>query len=110
MEILNERNLPKREYEGYTMLDALLKETDMACVKMGKAIMRPGVRVPEAGMNHHEEDEYAYVIKGSLSTGNEAGNRSITAGDFSFIPAGMKHWSQNDSQEDCELIWMMVSK
>ncbi len=108
MEILKPDDLSIREYNLYRMLDAFDKDLGNKTVKMGKAVMEPGVRVPAEGMNPHDADEYSYIIKGSLISGTEKITITVSGGEFSFIPKGMKHWCKNDGNEDCELIWILV--
>lgn len=110
MEILNNENLSIREFDLYRMLDAFDKKLGKKTVKMGKAIMKPGVRVPVEGMNPHDADEFSYIVKGSLISGTEEITTTVSGGDFSFIPKGMKHWCKNEGNEDCELIWILVGE
>nr|WP_281415058.1 cupin domain-containing protein [Fusibacter paucivorans] len=72
--------------------------------------MKPGVRVPKEGMKPHVQDEFAYIIKGSLKSGIGDRETTISAGDFSFIPKNTPHWSENILDEDCELIWILVGE
>lgn len=79
-------------------------------VTFGYAVFTPGSRVPEEGVSCHEQDEYSFIIKGKAKIvidGKIIESGPNTAG---FIPAGEEHYSFNDSEEPCELIWMLVEK
>lgn len=110
MEIRRTKDLNIREYDLYQMFDAFDKKSNKKVVKMGKAVMKPDVRVPNEGMNPHDADEYSYIIKGSLISGTEEITTKVSEGNFSFIPKGMKHWCKNEGSEDCELIWILVGE
>ncbi|ATW25020.1 cupin domain-containing protein [Candidatus Formimonas warabiya] len=83
---------------------------EQARVTMGMAVFPPGARVPAEGVGAHQEDEYAYVIRGSLLTMSGDKEYRLSGGQASLIPAGEAHWSCNDGTEDCELIWALVEK
>ncbi|MGY3717646.1 cupin domain-containing protein [Sutcliffiella cohnii] len=77
---------------------------------LGIATFPPGARIPLEGTGAHEEDEYAVVIKGSLTTVSGGKKYRISAGQATFIPSGEEHWAYNDGDEDCELIWTLVKR
>jgi len=110
VKLLNEKDAVLRAFELYDMLDAFDEKLATATVRMGKAIMKPGVRVPEVGMKPHDQDEFSYIVKGTMKS--QVGDEHITLypGDFSFIPKNTPHWSENVSDEDCELIWLLVGE
>jgi quercetin dioxygenase-like cupin family protein len=110
VKIINEKDASVRALNMYDMFDALSERLGTSQVEMGKAIMKPGVRVPKEGMNPHTQDEFAYIIKGSLKSGTGDQETTISAGDFSFIPKNTPHWSENVFDEDCELIWILVGE
>lgn len=101
-----------QDYDSHSMINVLERHMDGYIVSFGKAVMKPNGRVPKEGCGVHEFDEYSYIIKGSLVTGNEEGEMTekLTEGDFTFIKQGEKHWSINLEDEDCELVWFMVKK
>lgn len=109
MEIKKADELQISDFGLYKMVDAFNKNPNRK-VKMGKSFMKHGARVPYDGMSSHDEDEYSYVIKGSLSAHTENVSTVITSGDFGFIPKGTKHWCKNEGDEDCELIWILVGE
>ena len=77
---------------------------------MGSAIFAPGSRGPAEGMTSHAEDEYAYTISGSIKCFSGGKLCEMKAGDTSFIPAGEEHYSYNDSNEPCTLVYVLVKK
>jgi mannose-6-phosphate isomerase-like protein (cupin superfamily) len=79
-------------------------------VTFGYAVFIPGSRVPEEGFSCHEHDEYSYIIKGKAKIVIDGKVSENTANTASFIPAGEEHYSFNDSDEVCELIWMLVER
>ena len=108
MEIIKPIDLHLTDNGTYQMLDVFIKNSEKNIIKMGKALIKPGVRIPAEGMNPHDSDEYSYAIKGTLVSGTENVTTNFSEGDFSFIPRGTKHWCKNESNEDCELIWILI--
>ena len=76
-------------------------------VKMGFAVFPPGVQAPPAA---HDQDEYAYIISGTIKARLGGEVIEATAGSATFIPAGQEHASFNDGTEDCHLVWMLVER
>jgi quercetin dioxygenase-like cupin family protein len=77
-------------------------------VKFGYVSIPAGERLPKEGTTFHEEHEYSYIIKGSLS-GNSGGNPyKINAGEASYISAGEQHWCVNEGDSACELVYALV--
>jgi len=79
-------------------------------VRMGYAVFSPGLRVPESGAASHDGDEYAYIISGSIKGCAGGETQTLVAGDVSFIPAGEAHYSYNDGDQDCVLVYLMVKR
>ena len=77
---------------------------------MGSAVFAPGSRGPAQGTTSHEEDEYAYIISGSIKCFSGGELCEAKAGDTTFIPAGEEHYSYNDSKEPCTLVYVLVKK
>lgn len=77
---------------------------------MGTAVFPPGARVPKEGTGSHEADEYAFILKGSLLTMSGGKQYRLQPGKASLIPQGEAHWSLNDTEEDCELVWFLIKK
>lgn len=75
---------------------------------MGTVVIPPGTRAPKVGAGAHEDDEYSIILKGSLKTMSGDKEYTVKAGEATFIPAGEAHWALNESDTDCELVWMML--
>ena len=110
LELIKKSELSVSNFDGYQMIDSIIKERKGHLIKIGKAIIEPGTRIPDDGKTVHDADEYSYIIKGTLMSGTNSDTTTIGAGDFSFIPAGEKHWCENIQNENCELIWFMIKK
>jgi mannose-6-phosphate isomerase-like protein (cupin superfamily) len=76
-------------------------------VRMGYGVFPPGISVPPAV---HREDEYAFILSGSIKAkiGNEI--FEAKAGSATFIPAGEEHISINDGTEECRIVWLLVER
>jgi len=70
----------------------------------------PGTRIPLEGTGSHEQDEYSLVLKGSILTMSGGKEYRVVAGQATFIPQGELHWAYNDGEEDCEIVWALVSR
>jgi mannose-6-phosphate isomerase-like protein (cupin superfamily) len=79
-------------------------------VTLGYAFFPPGKRVPEEGVSCHEHDEYSFIIKGKAKIVIDGKVIESGPGTAGLIPAGEEHYSFNDTDETCELIWMLVEK
>jgi len=77
-------------------------------IKFGFVKIKPGERLPLAGTTSHIENEYSFIVKGSLT--GESGGKSyrISQGEASYIPAGEAHWCRNDSEEMVELVYALL--
>lgn len=111
MKIISEKNIQSILFEGYEMINIFnnLKKDNQA-VKMGKAVIKMGTRVPDIGFGVHDMEEYSYIIKGCLDVSTKQGDSFVTAGDYTYIPTGEEHASINNGSEDCELIWFLIKK
>lgn len=78
--------------------------------KFGVVTIPPQSRIPLNGTGSHDEDEYSIVVKGSILTGIGDEKYRLTAGDASLIPAGEAHWAYNDTDEECEIVWVLVKR
>ncbi|WP_432663092.1 cupin domain-containing protein [Wukongibacter baidiensis] len=111
MKIISEKDMASDIFKGYEMLEVFVDFKENDCiVKMGKAVIKSGARIPEDGFGVHDAEELSYIIKGSLKSATKQDKTTVKAGDFSYIPAGEEHWCQNISNEDCELIWFLLKK
>ncbi|MFB7142312.1 MULTISPECIES: cupin domain-containing protein [unclassified Bacillus (in: firmicutes)] len=78
--------------------------------QFGTVLVPPKARIPISGFGSHNQDEYSIVIKGSIYTESAGESFHLTAGDATLIPAGEEHWAINDSDEDCEIVWVLVER
>ncbi|GGC89179.1 hypothetical protein GCM10007216_19950 [Thalassobacillus devorans] len=77
-------------------------------VKFGLVNIQPGERVPGTGLSNHNEDEYSYIIEGSIE-GECGGHRfKASEGEATFIPSGEQHWAVNNSDKVCRIVWTLV--
>lgn len=79
-------------------------------VMMGTVVIPPKTRLPLSGDGAHEQDEYSYIIRGSIETVSGGKEYTVRAGEATLIPAGEKHWAYNASDEDCEIVWVLVER
>ncbi|WP_336635886.1 cupin domain-containing protein [Lysinibacillus fusiformis] len=67
-----------------------------------------GARIPEHDYATHDEDEYCYVVSGSMIVTVDHVEYVITAGDATYIIAGEAHVTTNRADEVCEVVWTLV--
>lgn len=77
-------------------------------LKVGTVVIPPGKRVPLTGVSNHKENEYSIIVKGSIVTETKGRTYRVSSGDATFIPAGQEHIAYNDSDEACEIVWVLV--
>ncbi|MDR0424391.1 MAG: cupin domain-containing protein [Clostridiales Family XIII bacterium] len=78
-----------------------------AGVQMGLGVFPPGMEAPPA---IHSEDEYAFVLSGTVKARVNGAVCVAEAGSATFIPAGEEHVSFNDGPEECRVVWMLVAR
>lgn len=94
---------------NYKMINAMENIINGKKVKIGKAIFNPGSRVPEEGFASHDMDEYSFILKGQLNIATKDGGvSSLNEGDISYLPKFEDHWSSNETDGYCEVIWILV--
>jgi quercetin dioxygenase-like cupin family protein len=76
----------------------------------GTVTIPSGARIPVEGTGVHEQDEYSYIVKGSLVVSIDGVEHRVKAGDATLIPAGEAHWAYNDGNEEVLIIWTLVSR
>lgn len=76
----------------------------------GTVTIQPGERVPKEGLSVHEENEYSLIINGSIEGESGGEKYQSTKGEATFIPAKEKHWAINNSNEPCEIVWVLVKE
>ncbi|MDR1468674.1 MAG: cupin domain-containing protein [Spirochaetaceae bacterium] len=101
-------NLPHvRRPDGVEMTDFFAGAPAGAGVHMGCGVFPPGMTAPPAV---HREDEYAFVLSGTIKAKVGGTVFEAKAGSATFIPAGEEHVSFNDSAEECRVVWMLVER
>jgi quercetin dioxygenase-like cupin family protein len=97
--------------KGVNILMKTLFDEDVTPKKrlvIGTARISPGTRVPAEGEGVHDGDEYAVIFQGRSRIVSGGQEYQLSEGMASFIPAGEAHWSMNDGDRDCELVWILV--
>jgi quercetin dioxygenase-like cupin family protein len=110
MFIVKSKDAALEQFKFHSMLTGIVNESDNVEVVMGTAVFKPDARVPDEGFGVHKFDEYSYIIEGEIEAQIEDKKVMIKAGEFSFIGKGEQHWSMNNSDTDCKLIWISVTK
>ncbi|EFI69584.1 MULTISPECIES: cupin domain-containing protein [Lysinibacillus] len=77
-------------------------------IKFGFVQIKPGERLPLEGTTSHLENEYSFIVKGTLTGESGGENYRISQGEASYIPAGEPHWCKNDSDEMVELVYALL--
>ena len=94
--------------DGVAMTDFFSPATVGGKVTMGHAVFPAGTVVPWAA---HDCDEYSFILEGEVSCETEEeGLRRFSDGSASFIPAGQRHSSRNDSDREAKVLWILVEK
>lgn len=111
MKVVNVSEVPS-ELSAKALMKIIFggKDEPNAKVTFGTAVFPPGARVPQEGTGKHEGDEYSLILKGSLVSFSGGEKYRLSAGQASLIPAGEEHWSLNDGNEDCKVVWVLVKK
>ncbi len=88
--------------------DLFNKSFENTHVRFGIATIQPGERLPKEGLTFHEENEFSYIMKGTLKGVSGGVPYSIQAGEASIIPAGEQHWCVNEGNEPVQLVYALV--
>ncbi|MDR2394163.1 MAG: cupin domain-containing protein [Treponema sp.] len=91
--------------DGVEMTDFFTGSPTGTGVRMGYGVFPPGMTAPSA---IHREDEYAFVLSGTVKAKIGGQVFEAKAGSATFIPAGEEHISFNDGLEECRVVWMLV--
>ncbi|GMA60959.1 cupin domain-containing protein [Alicyclobacillus fastidiosus] len=79
-------------------------------VRFGIVSIPVGARIPLHDTGSHAQDEYSYIVKGSLVMESGPHQYQVNAGDATLIPAGEAHWCYNNGKEEALVVWSLVSK
>lgn len=72
-----------------------------------KIILRPGCGV---GYHEHEnESELFYIIKGTATYDDNGTKTTVSAGEVTITPPGQGHEIKNETNDDVELIALIVN-
>ncbi len=108
VEVLKIDSLPEDTNAAVPLKNVFQQAAVSGKLKMGTVTIPPGKRVPLKGVSNHQENEYSIIIKGSIMTETNGQTLRVSSGEATFIPAGQEHIAYNDSNEDCEIIWVLV--
>ena len=74
----------------------------------GKITLKPGCGI---GFHVHETDsELFYIVKGTAVYDDNGVKTTVSAGNVTLTPAGTGHAIKNESDEDVELVALIVYK
>lgn len=107
MEIIKLKDLLNNG-EHQTVLSIFNQDVKDGRITMGTATILPGERVPKEGASKHRENEYSVIVKGSIVTKTGGKTVIVKSGEATFIPAWQEHVSYNESEESCEVVWVLV--
>lgn len=85
-----------------------LFETDDPESETGAYVIQPGERVPEEGWTSHEGDELSVLLSGEIELVTPDGEYTVEAGTLSVIPAGVDHYSVNETDEPVKLVYTVL--
>lgn len=87
-----------------------LVESDDPTVQAGTYVIEPGERVPAHGTTSHEGLELSVVIDGEISLGSPTmkSERRVGPATFVKIPAGVPHYSRNDTDSRVKLVYVVL--
>ena len=92
--------------DGVAMTEFFTPASEGEKATMGHAVFPAGTVVPWAA---HDCDEYSFILEGEVTCETEEdGVCSFPAGSASFIPAGQRHSSRNDSGKEARVLWVLV--
>jgi mannose-6-phosphate isomerase-like protein (cupin superfamily) len=83
---------------------------DKGKTRFGIITIPPGVRIPNESLAPHDEDEYCFVVSGSMVVTIGETEYQVSAGDATLIPSGEAHASRNNEDEDCVVVWALVKR
>lgn len=108
MEVLNIEKIEADSNAAVPLKTVFSQKVLSGDMKVGTVVIPPGKRVPLTGVSNHKENEYSIIVKGSIVTETNGKTYRVSSGEATFIPAGQEHIAYNDSEEDCEIIWVLV--
>lgn len=85
-----------------------LFETDDPESETGSYVVQPGERVPEDGWTSHAGDELSVILDGEVTLVTRENEYTVSAGTLSVIPAGVDHYSVNETGEPVKLVYTVL--
>jgi quercetin dioxygenase-like cupin family protein len=76
----------------------------------GSYVIQPGERVPKEGWTSHEGTELSVILSGEVRLVTPATERIVSENSFSVIPAGVDHYSINETDEPVRLVYTVVGE
>ncbi|MFB6183834.1 MAG: cupin domain-containing protein [Haloarculaceae archaeon] len=74
----------------------------------GTFVIQPGERVPDEGWTSHEGDELSIILDGEVTLVTRTDEYTVSEGTFSVIPAGVDHYSVNETDEPTKLVYTAI--
>lgn len=87
-----------------------LVESDDPTAEAGTYVIEPGERVPAEGTTSHEGLELSVILEGEvvLASPTMKSERRVGPGTFVKIPAGVEHYSRNDTDSPVKLVYVVL--
>jgi len=95
-------------WEDSTGSPLTLFESEDPESETGSYVIQPGERVPEDGWTSHGGDEVSVVLEGEVTLVTPSGEYTVSAGTLSVIPAGVEHYSVNDTDSPTKLVYTAI--
>lgn len=85
-----------------------LFETNTPQSQTGSYVIQSGERVPPEGWTSHEGDELSVILEGEIELVTPEEEYVVNAGTLSVIPAGVKHYSVNATDDPVKLVYTVL--
>ena len=108
MEVININDLDIDQNSNALLRTIFSEDGVKGNITVGNCVVPPGARIPVTGLSNHTQNEYSIVTKGSVVTETLGKVYRVEAGQATFIPAGQEHFCYNDSDEECEIVWVLI--
>lgn len=86
-----------------TLFEASNPETEA-----GSYVIQSGERAPEEGWTSHEGDELSVILEGEVTLVTRNAEYTVSAGTLSVIPAGVEHYSINETDSPTKLVYTAI--
>lgn len=95
-------------WEDSTGSPLTLFEASAPDAEAGSYVIQPGERVPEDGWTSHEGDELSVLLEGEVTLVTRDAEHTVSAGTLSVIPAGVEHYSINETDSPTKLVYTAI--